>query len=201
MKELSKLQLQIIILILIFLILLIIRNEYIGFQGNEHNDVIRFHVIANSNSKEDQELKLKVRDGLLEKVQLELSEEILDGNSDNIITTRRYVNDNVGKINNLAKEIILENGYEYGVTTKLELVYIPEKSYGNTLFPEGCYEALNIKIGKGKGENWWCVLFPPLCLIDADNEIYKNKLGKDDKDKIILKSKVGEIARKYRKEI
>ena len=101
--------------------------------------------------------------------------------------SRKYIQENLTEIEDTAERIIRENGYDYSVKAELGVKWIPQKTYGNVIFPSGNYEALNITIGEGKGQNWWCVLFPPLCLIGAEppedeelaeeaQEIYKDIL-------------------------
>lgn len=147
-----------------------------GNEGTLTNaDFIRFHVIANSDSEEDQNLKLQVRDGVLAEINLDLAREAMNNHNgnDEIATleleeSRQYVVKNIDKIEKRARKIIKEKGYNYSVKAELGVRWIPEKTYNDITFPAGNYEALNIVIGKGEGENWWCVLFPPLCLIGID---------------------------------
>jgi stage II sporulation protein R len=87
--------------------------------------------------------------------------------SSDIEESRLILIDNMQYIENLAKEVINENGYSYNVSVSLEVTYFPTKMYGDMIFPAGKYEALRIQIGKSEGKNWWCVLFPSLCFIDA----------------------------------
>ena len=81
--------------------------------------------------------------------------------------SRKYIEEHLTDIEETAEAIIHENGYSYDAEAELGIRWIPEKNYGNMTFPAGNYEALNITIGEGAGQNWWCVLFPPLCLIDG----------------------------------
>lgn len=151
-------------------------NTHDGQQGELTNqDFIRFHVIANSDSEEDQALKLKVRDGLLEKINGDLAVEAMasaDGTENpvslNLKQSREYIRGHLDDIQAAAREIIKEEGYDYGVKARLGARFVPEKTYGSVVFPAGNYEALNVIIGTGEGKNWWCVLFPPLCLIGAE---------------------------------
>lgn len=123
--------------------------------------LIRFHVLANSNSDIDQELKLKVKDEVLkyispileESKSLEESREILKREDENIIK--------------IAEDYIKSQGFNYNVETTLSRENFPVKQYGNIILPQGEYEAYRILIGEGEGENWWCVMFPPLCFIDV----------------------------------
>lgn len=122
--------------------------------------IIRFHVLANSDSIEDQALKLKVRDKVLEYMVPKLSK---CKNIDESRKTLELENNNVRQI---AEKVITDNGYTYNVKTELQKIEFPVKRYGTIVLPEGKYEAYRILIGSAKGQNWWCVMFPPLCFTD-----------------------------------
>lgn len=122
--------------------------------------LIRFHVIANSDSDEDQKLKLKVRDEIIKYIAPKLKE------SKSIEESREILKDNNDKIIEIAKECIKKNGYDYNVQTTLGRENFPVKTYGNITLPQGNYEAYRVLIGKASGQNWWCVMFPPLCFVD-----------------------------------
>lgn len=169
----TLLQRELILWLIFFLLVSATGTYYINHTPNDHPGMIRLHVIANSDSKEDQALKLAVRDGILE---------FMDG-QDSIDDARQYINDNIDEIEQISEKIIEENGYDYPVRAKLGVSFIPQKSYEDLTLPAGNYEALKVTLGKGDGHNWWCVIFPQLCLVGK----------KDKKDKIILKSKVKEI--------
>lgn len=130
---------------------------------NEYPGIIRMHVIANSNSPEDQSLKLKVRDEVLEYVSENTK------NNETIDETRLFLIGHRQELAEAAKTVIAQNGYDYDIDVQLGVRWIKKKNYGDMTFPAGNYEALNITIGKGQGENWWCVLFPPLCLVKDKN--------------------------------
>ena len=136
-------------------------ETYTGW--NEYQGIIRMHVIANSNSQEDQGLKLKVRDKILVYVGENTK------NNDSIDETRLFLMRHKQELADIARSVVYENGYDYDVDVQLGVRWIKEKNYGDIMFPAGNYEALNITIGKGQGENWWCVLFPPLCLVKDKN--------------------------------
>jgi stage II sporulation protein R len=131
-----------------------------SLQSSIEDKLIRFHVIANSDKAEDQALKLKVRDKVLEYIAPKLRD------SSNIEESRNILKQNDRSINEIAQEIIKENGFSYNVVTMLTKENFPVKTYGNITLPQGEYEAYRIIIGSGKGQNWWCVMFPPLCFID-----------------------------------
>ncbi|MGG7214551.1 stage II sporulation protein R [Clostridium nigeriense] len=133
------------------------------------NEIIRFHVIANSNSDEDQSLKLKVRDKVIEFV----SSNLRDAKS--LDEARQFLIDNKSDIESIAKAVVNENGYSYNVTSTLSRENFPDKVYGDVVFPQGEYEAYRILIGEAKGENWWCVMFPPLCFVDGTKEVVDSK--------------------------
>lgn len=133
------------------------------------NEIIRFHVIANSNSEEDQSLKLKVRDKVVEFV----SNNLKDCKS--IDDARAFIINNKSQIENIAQSVVNENGYSYNITSSLSIENFPDKVYGDVVFPQGEYEAYRILIGEAKGENWWCVMFPPLCFVDGTKEAVNSK--------------------------
>ncbi|MEA4825493.1 MAG: stage II sporulation protein R [Clostridium sp.] len=124
------------------------------------NKLIRFHVIANSDTTEDQALKLKVRDEILAYMAPKLKE------SKSIEESRKIIGENNEVIKEIAKKVIKKNGYNYSVDAKLSHENFPVKSYGNITLPQGNYEAYRVIIGNGEGRNWWCVMFPPLCFTD-----------------------------------
>jgi stage II sporulation protein R len=125
------------------------------------NKLIRFHVLANSDSVEDQTLKLKVRDRVLDYIAPKLRK------AKSLEESRKILKLENETIKKIAYEVIKQNGYSYTVKTILSSENFPIKSYGNITLPQGKYEAYRILIGKGNGQNWWCVMFPPLCFVDV----------------------------------
>ena len=138
------------------------------------NNMIRLHVVANSNSKNDQLLKLKIRDKILE-----YTNELLK-DSQNIDQTQYIISQNLDNISNLVKTYMKENNINYDVNLRLGEFPFPTKTYGDVILPAGEYQALKVLIGEAKGNNWWCVLFPPLCFIDATH----GQLSEDAKQKL-----------------
>ncbi len=121
-----------------------------------YTDLIRLHVIANSDSDSDQALKLKVRDAVLESA----SELGLNGGKENaemIITSGKRM------LISAASKVIADEGYDYPVHIELGEEHYPERNYEDFTLPEGEYTSLRVIIGDGAGHNWWCVLYPPLC--------------------------------------
>ena len=157
---------------------------------NEYEGIIRFHVIANSDSEEDQELKFKVRNRVLAKVQ-----NALEGSS-SASRTRVYIEENLEEIEACALQCVRAEGYDYNVKARIGVTAIPAKQYDDVYFPAGSYEALTITIGEGKGQNWWCVVFPPLCLVDAREGGYEEMFDENAQGRLVLKSKVLELLRK-----
>lgn len=128
-------------------------------------EILRFHVLANSDSEEDQKLKLEVKDRLVDYMK-----DILDGAED-VKETKKRITENRETICLVAEQEIQKQGYTYPVSVNLEKCYFPMKTYGDCTFPAGTYEALRVCIGKAKGRNWWCVLYPGLCFADSVNVI------------------------------
>jgi len=122
------------------------------------DSVIRLHVIANSDSRADQELKYQVRDRILTEAAA------LYQPGDDLQQVRKSMEDNLTLLAQAGREVVEEQGYDYPVSAKLERTWFPTKKYTDFALPAGNYTALRIVVGEGKGENWWCVAFPPLCL-------------------------------------
>jgi len=129
------------------------------------DSVFRLHVIANSDSKEDQALKLLVRDNIIAYMN-SICENKHD--KEEVIQIARQQQDTLKEI---ALQTIQENGYDYAVSIEIGNFYFPTKYYGDIALPNGFYDALEIKIGDAVGQNWWCVLFPPLCFVDVSSGI------------------------------
>lgn len=125
-------------------------------------EAIRFRVVAASNSKEDQENKIKVRDALQEDITSLLED------SDDVSTTRNLLKNNVNRFEGVVSRTLLENKVDDLFEVHYGLNYFPEKQYRGVTYEEGYYESLVVTLGAGNGENWWCVLFPPLCLLEAE---------------------------------
>lgn len=143
------------------------------FVSRISTKLIRFHVIADSDSKEDQSLKLKIRDKILAYISPKLK------SSSSLAESRKILKENDEEVKKIALKCISENGYNYGVKTTLDREDFPVKTYGNITLPQGNYEAYRVIIGSGKGKNWWCVMFPPLCFVD----ITKGQIAYDKNEK------------------
>lgn len=126
------------------------------------DDAIRIRVIPNSNSEYDQNMKLLVK----EELQQDMYNLLKDVNG--VQEARSVINNNLENINKQVDTIFTNNGYDMDYSINFGLNYFPEKEYKGVKYEEGYYESLLVTIGEGKGSNWWCVLFPPLCLIEAE---------------------------------
>lgn len=148
--------------------------------------IIRFHVRANSDSKEDQALKLKVKDSVVTYLQDAMKES--DSKADSIT----YIENHLDDITAVADETIKKEGYNYTATAYMTNEFFPTKNYGDVTVPCGNYDAFRIDIGSSSGQNWWCVLYPPLCFVedsygvatDESKMLLKNVLDEDEFDYI-----------------
>lgn len=131
------------------------------YQRAIADKILRFHVIANSNSAQDQALKLKVRDCVIEYLSGPLKACETKEESETVICSL------LPQIKEKASELVRRMGYDYTIEADVGEEYFPVKTYGEMTFPRGYYESLTIRIGSGAGRNWWCVLFPNLCFTDA----------------------------------
>ncbi|MGI6094868.1 MAG: stage II sporulation protein R [Lachnospiraceae bacterium] len=140
-----------------------IQAEQVSAQAIQQGiarEVLRFHVLANSDSEQDQQLKLQVKTAVVSYL-----EEIL-GEDATLADTRACAAAHLEEIGHVAEAVMQEAGQTYPVKVCLTQSYFPEKTYGDCTLPAGEYEALQVKIGEAQGKNWWCVLYPSLCFLD-----------------------------------
>ena len=130
-------------------------NEWI--QPSIASKVLRFHVLANSDSEDDQAVKEKVRDAVGTYLRPFLQ------NVDSLEESKEIIDEHLHEVVEISEETLRIYGYPYSVSAQIETCEFPEKTYGNYTFPKGEYEALRIVIGEGQGQNWWCVLYPNMC--------------------------------------
>ena len=192
-------------LILLFWLFLYISISAISYvnavSSNIEESVFRLHVIANSDSKEDQDLKYKVRDNLINY----MNTLCRDVNSrDEAI---KLANEHKEDFVSIAKKTISENGFSYDVSIEIGNFPFPTKDYGDVSLPAGYYDALRVKIGDANGQNWWCVMFPPLCFVNVSSgivpeeskEMIKEELNEEEysiitnKDSAEIQFKIGLI--------
>ncbi len=177
----KKLKYIFILISLLFCFIFISISSYAHtLSENLSANFFRLHILANSNSEIDQDLKLKVRDGIIEYMN---SQELSNYSKEEVIT---LVKTNLDSYRKVAENIIKENGFNYPVSLEVGTFCFPTKIYGNISLPAGNYEALRINIGQAQGENWWCSLFPPLCFVDISSGVI------DDNSKESLKENLSE---------
>lgn len=180
MKQLIRRLIKLLMLLIVVLTIVVIsrlskdKEDMFKLQEDIASSLIRFHIRANSDSDEDQQLKLKVKDSVITYLEPLLSD------SQSLDESRVILNENHDTIVDIAMQVIASEGYNYQVDAYFEQSYFPMKSYGDITLPPGEYEAYRIDIGENAGKNWWCVLYPPLCFIDATHgelpESSKNQL-------------------------
>ena len=136
------------------LMLFLLLGYSTSVNSNLSQNIVRLHVLANSDSSEDQTLKLQVRDAILE-------------HSRNNFTKKSEVKDCLEIYKEIAEKVISENGYSYTAEVEYGNFEFPTKEYKNIRLPAGNYDAVRVKIGNAAGKNWWCVMFPPLCFVDG----------------------------------
>ena len=139
--------------------------------GEIENSMIRLHIIANSNSDKDQNIKLKIRD------------EILKAEGERLVAQTGQecegtVKDRLDEMEQLAEKILAENGFSYSAHAEYGRFDFPKKQYKNMILPPGKYYGVRIVLGDGKGENWWCVLYPPLCMTNGNAAVLGEKSQK-----------------------
>ena len=174
----SKLRNLSLLTFLLFIYIFICAKSYVSAISSDLSEsVFRLHVLANSNSEEDQSLKLKVRDSLLNYMNTICSSCSTKAEAISLVNKHKQ------EFQKIAENTIYENGYNYSVNINIGNFYFPTKNYGDISLPAGFYDALRVEIGNAKGKNWWCVMFPSLCFIDVSSGIVddeaKNNLEKN----------------------
>jgi stage II sporulation protein R len=186
----------------ILLVLLILNSIFIPTIKKSENiseNVFRLHILANSDSNEDQSLKLKVRDEILK-----ISSDIFV----NCDTKEQAINQaiiNIDKFKETATKVIKSEGYDYQVNISISNEYFNTRKYDNFTLPSGFYDSLKIEIGQAKGHNWWCVMFPSVCISgctdDFDKSLTKDEIEMIESDKYVVRFKAVEIYEKIKKSI
>lgn len=173
----------IILSFLLFIYTSLCAFSYAKYTSSEiSNSVLRLHVLANSDSAEDQNLKYKVRDNLLNYMNS------ICANTTSKDDAIKIANLHIDDFKKIAEDTILDNGFNYNVQVQIGNFEFPTKTYGDISLPAGYYDALRVNIGEAKGQNWWCVMFPPLCFIDVSSgvvpddskEVLKNNMNEED---------------------
>ena len=165
----------------IFVILIICIIYGGATQKQISNNIVRLHIVANSDSAMDQELKLKVRDAILKHMQ----EKYPDGATRD--EAAGYLKGSLPLIKKIASDVVKENGSDVAVNARYGVYPFPTKEYDGLALPAGMYEAVRVELGSARGQNWWCIMFPPLCVADA------NSLKMDEEAMNQLREGLGDI--------
>ena len=161
-RSITKSSIVLLMGVVLVVISLTMAISYSGVTTNALADkIIRFHVVANSDSTQDQLLKQQAKDEIIAYMEPLLKD------STSIEETRYIIKESLPAIKEVAEEVVDKWEKDYEVYVALDEASFPTKSYGDVVLPAGKYEACRVVIGEGKGENWWCVMFPPLCYLDA----------------------------------
>lgn len=174
---------------------IVARQRYTSckIQQNLKDHLIRFHVRANSDSRFDQACKLKVRDAVINEISPRLEEADTKEEAFKILKIQK------NRIKNTAQEILKKEGVKQKVKVHFVQEKFPEKSYGQYTFPEGIYDAVRIDLGAAKGHNWWCVMFPDLC-VTKDDKVRINNTARKKMEKLLGKKTINKITKdKYLK--
>lgn len=188
-------------LFLVFVFVFSYIAPFIETSENISDQVFRLHILANSDSAEDQQLKLKVRDEILKKG------ETVFASSNSLEETIELCKDNIALFQQTAEQCLKDNGSDYEVKVYVDKGYFNTREYDEITLPSGIYNALKIEIGQGKGHNWWCVMFPAICLSSVtDDEL--NKYLSEDEQKLVnsdskyeVRFKIVEIYEKVKSKI
>ncbi len=177
----------------IFLVTIICTSSFSSAVDNSESisqKVFRFHILANSDQEHDQNLKLKVRDEILN------YSNSLFSSCSSVEEAVSLARDNIDCFNNIGKQVIIDNGYNYSVNTFVVKEYFNTRIYDNYTLPAGIYDSLKVVIGSGEGHNWWCVMFPSVCLSSSADD-FGEYLNDNEKalidDKYIIKFKAIEL--------
>ena len=177
--NISNLKRFLVLIILFSIYVFICAFSYVNaVSANISSSVFRLHVIANSDSAEDQKLKYLVRDALIDYMN---SVSKNSNSKDEAISIAYQHKSDFYKI---AKKVINDNGYDYNVNISIGNFAFPTKNYGDISLPAGYYDALKVEIGNASGQNWWCVMFPPLCFVDISTGIVPEDSKETIKDSL-----------------
>ena len=177
--NISNLKRFLVLIILFSIYVFICAFSYVNaVSANISSSVFRLHVIANSDSAEDQNLKYLVRDALIDYMN---SVSKNSNSKDEAISIAYQHKSDFYKI---AKKVINDNGYDYNVNISIGNFAFPTKNYGDISLPAGYYDALKVEIGNASGQNWWCVMFPPLCFVDISTGIVPEDSKETIKDSL-----------------
>lgn len=158
----------------------------LDMQRHISEEVLRFHVLANSDSEKDQSLKLTVRDAVLAYLEEELPSGL------DVEETTQWVREHIDGIETVSRQALTEAGSDQTVSAAVTTCFFPDKTYGDVTFPAGNYEALRVELGAARGHNWWCVLYPNLCFLDAANAVVPDE-GKEQLKNVLTEEEYSSI--------
>ena len=196
----KKIKIIVIFIVLFAIFIFTCAYSYVSaISDNLYNSIFRLHVIANSDSESDQNLKCIVRDSLIN---------YMNDNCNNLSTKDKvvsYAKNNLSNLQKIAENTVQEQGFNYPVSVEIGNFEFPTKKYGDIVFPAGFYDAIRVKIGKSAGKNWWCVMFPPLCFVESSTgivpnsskEVLQNSLS-DENYMIVSESNNSNVAFKFK---
>lgn len=155
-------------------------------QEHLAEEVLRFHILANSDSEEDQSLKMAVKEDVLAYLKQEMPEGL------NVDETKDWMRRHIDELEQTCRKSVAARGADDPVSAAVTTCWFPEKSYGDVTFPAGNYEALRVEIGAAKGHNWWCVLYPGLCFMDAARAVVPQE-GKQELKNVLTEDEYSRI--------
>ena len=159
-------------------------------QKHLAQEVFRFHVLANSDSEKDQNLKLQVRDAVLDYMKEELSEEPEEKQC--LKQTVQWARTHTDEIRAIGEKTVAAAGEDQSVNVAVTTSYFPDRTYGDVTFPAGNYQALRVELGSAEGHNWWCVLYPNLCFLDTTNAVIPDK-GKKQLKQVLTEEEYSKV--------
>lgn len=182
MKKIISLVVIGFILTVIFAVCLVIPSKENNAQALDKTCYIRIHIRANSNNDVDQNVKYKVKSAIVDYLTPIIAE------CETLNEAHAQIASKLQEITNVANVVLKSNGFNYTANARLNDEYFPTRAYADVVLDEGVYDALIVELGSGTGNNWWCVVYPPLCFIGAENE---------GSNTIVYKSKIVELINKY----
>ena len=185
MSRIRKLEIALVIGLIVSIVFCSVGSFASTCEGIREN-VLRLHILANSDSKEDQALKLKVRDRILQETGDLFYAETKQG-------AEQKVSAQLDRVQHIAEDEIKRQGYEYPVQVELTNMFFDTRQYGEITMPAGRYDAMRVTIGTAQGKNWWCVLYPPLCLAAAEPEQELSQALTDEQVDLVEKNPKYEV--------
>lgn len=182
MKKIVSLVIIGFILTILAVLCVVIPSKEENVQAMDKSCYIRIHIRANSNDEVDQNVKYKVKSAIVDYLTPIIAE------CETLNEAHAKIASNLKEVTQVANGVLKDNGFNYSANARLNDEYFPTRAYADLVLDEGVYDALIVELGSGTGNNWWCVVYPPLCFIGAENE---------GTNSIVYKSKIVELINKY----